>query len=362
MATVTPPRLKPNTAASMQRLQDKANDQAVDRFSVAKGIITTQPTGLTTRPAPAPAVHVQPFDLAICVPGAIVEVPLHLIDLNEMGPRQVYQPAEVDKIAETLPKSQDDAAHGYVKDGRVKLIDGGTRYRSAKVSGVASLVVKFEEEPASGIDLYLRARRYNDLRSQPTAIDHAISLRKLLEAKHVGSQREIMERIPDLSGRPMSESQVSGYVRIGRMPDRVLLRMAESPHTSGVTILHAVSEIFERRKDPGDLAEATELALQVIDDIRSKELSKQQAIALVKSKLDGVKHRERSSQQSLHVGDYKGVVKIFAKRGQCDLSVKGVPADRLPDLQRALVATIEGFAQAAAGTAAQSSDSDAQST
>ncbi|MFN9474199.1 ParB/RepB/Spo0J family partition protein [Acidovorax sp.] len=345
----------------MERLQSKAHDQAVDRFKVAQGIISTQPTGLSAKAAPAPAIHVQPFDLGVCVPGSIVEVPLHLIDLNEIGPRQIYQHAEVDKIAETLPKSQDDAAHGYVKDGRVKLIDGGTRYRSAKVSGVASLVVKFEEEPASGIELYLKARRYNDLRSQPTAIDHAISLRKLMDAGHVGSQREIMERIPDLSGRPMSESQVSAYMRIGRMPDRVLVRMSESSHTSGVTILHAVSEIFERRKDPAELAEATELALQVIDDIRSKDLSKQQVIALVKSKLDGVKHRERSSQQSLSVGDYKGVVKIFAKRGQCDLSVKGVPADRLPDLQRALVATIEGFAQAGSGTG-QGPDSGAQST
>ena len=90
------------------------------------------------------------------------------------------------------------------------------------------------------------------------------------------------------------------------------------------------------------------MAFSIIDDIRSKELSFQQVSALVKSKLVGTKHRERSSQQTLNLGSYKGVVKVFAKRGQIDVSLKGLPEARLNDLNRQLVATIEAFVESLA--------------
>lgn len=342
MATITPPRAKIDSKQAMQGLLDKAGAAAEDRFSIADRITREKPTGLSAAiPAQtATKIETQSFDISLCEPGSIVRVPLHLIDLNELGPRQIYQASSVDKIAETITKSQDDAAHGYVKDGRIKLIDGGTRYRSAKVSGLGYLDVKFEEEPGSPIELYLRARSYNDQRSQPTAIDHAISIRKLLESKAVSSNLEIAEKIPDLSGRPMSEAQVSTYLRISRMPERVLQRMSESPLTSGVRVLYAVSDIFNTIKDESD---ALDTAYSVIDDIKQKELSTAQVIALVKTKLEGTKHRERSTQQALSIGQYKGVIKVFEKRGQVDLTLKGLPGCELADLQKELVATVEAF-------------------
>lgn len=342
MATTIPPRVKIDPRAAMQGLMNKADAAAQDRFSLAEKITSEKPTGLSvSHPVtPTSGKTSLEFDIAACVPGSIVRVPLHLIDLNELGPRQIYQSAEVDKIAETIVKAQDDAAHGYLKGGRVQLIDGGTRYRSAKVSGIGYLDVKFEEEPKSLVDLYLRARQYNDQRSQPTAIDHAISLRKLLESKEITSNQEIAELIPDLSGRPMSEAQVSTYMRISRMPDRVLQRMSESTLTSGVRVLYAVSDIFKQVPEEAD---ALDIAFSVIDDIKQKELSTAQVIALVNSKLAGVKHRERSTQQPLTFGTYKGVIKMFAKRGQVDLSLKGLPASELPELQKELMATVEKF-------------------
>ncbi|BEU98584.1 ParB/RepB/Spo0J family partition protein (plasmid) [Acidovorax sp. DW039] len=340
---MTPPKFKVDPTAAMKRLQQSANAAATDRFALASQVMQTQPTGLTVSP---PAID-EPkhatsstFDISRCVPGSIVSVPLHLIDLNELGPRQIYQSTEIDKIAATITEAQDDAAHGYVKDGRVKLIDGGTRVRAAKVSGVDHLDVKFEVEPESTLALYLRARSYNDQRSQPTAIDHAISLRKLIESGAVPNNRVIAEKIPDPNGRPMSESQVSMYMRISRMPDRVLQRMSETPSTAAFTILYAVSELFEKIPDRG---QAEDTALSIIDDIRQKDLSKQQVIGLVRSKLEGTKHRERSSQQSLTIGSYEGVVKIFAKRGHLELSMKNLPPDQLPELQRALITRVEDF-------------------
>lgn len=357
---LTPPKFKVDPTAAMKRLQQSANAAATDRFALASKVMQTQPTGLTAVDT-QPKEEVEPissgsrFDIAQCVPGAIVSVPLHMIDLNDLGPRQIYQSVEIDKIAATITESQDDAAHGYVKDGRVKLIDGGTRVRAAKVSGVDHLDVKFEAEPENPLALYLRARSYNDQRSQPTPIDHAISLRKLIESGAVPNNRVIAEKIPDPSGRPMSESQVSMYMRVSRMPERVLQRMSENPSTTAFTILYAVSEIFEKILDK---SQAEDTALSIIDDIRQKDLSKQQVITLVRSKLEGTKHRERSTQQTLSIGNYEGVVKVFAKRGQIELSMKNLPPEQLPELQKALVAKLEDFFKGQQAKTARSSSSE----
>ena len=136
------------------------------------------------------------------------------------------------------------------------------------------------------------------------------------------------------------DTWIDVYLRVSRMPDRVLQRMSENTSTSAFTILYAVSELFEKIPDR---SHAEDTALSVIDDIRQKDLSKQQVIALVRSKLEGTKHRERSSQQTLTIGSYEGVVKVFAKRGQIELSMKNLPPEQLPELQRALIAKLEDF-------------------
>ena len=51
--------------------------------------------------------------------------------------------------------------------------------------------------------------------------------------------------------------------------------MSENPSTTAFTILYAVSEIFEKILDK---SQAEDTALSIIDDIRQKDLSKQQVI------------------------------------------------------------------------------------
>ncbi|RYE42514.1 MAG: hypothetical protein EOP24_32525 [Hyphomicrobiales bacterium] len=361
-----PQKIKLNPRGALASHQESAQATADDRFEVAQRITTVRPHALAPDSQEgATSTHVfssppilltQGFSLESCLPGSIALVPLHLIDVNPLGPRQIYRSEEIDKIAETIAESQDDAAHGFVLAGRVKLIDGGTRYRSAKLSGAPGLVVKFEEAPANGLQLYLKARRYNDQRSQPTAIDHALSMKKLMDAGEVTSHRQLAEQVPDLNGGKMSDAQVSVYMRISRMPERVLLRMSEHTQTSALTVLYAVSEIFER--DPeGDLSPKIEMALRIIDDIRDKELSKKQVQELVKARLEGVKTRERSAQHLLKLGQFHGYIKLFGKRGQLDLQLKGVSEGHLEELQRELTATIEAFANRTARRAEDSQKS-----
>lgn len=349
-------KIKLDPKKAMTEHMQASNAAAVDRFARAAATLERRPTVLTvaeplqeddkhTTQAQAQAATLHDpskFNIALCVPGAVVRVPLHLIDPNPVGPRQIYKSDEIDKIASTLADAQDDAAHGFAKGGRVVLIDGGTRYRSAQVSGVGFLDVKIEEAPADDLELYLRARRYNEQRSQTTVIDHSLSLRRLMERGLVGTNRDLIERVPDMNGRSkMSEGQVSMYLRIAKMPRKVIERMSEHELTSQFTVLYAVSEIFVGGDES---AEMIDVAMRIIDEIRDKDMSKKQVIDLVKSRLQGARPRERSTQQALVYGGYKGQIKMFGKRGQIDLTLKGVSEEDLPALQREFQSLIERFA------------------
>ncbi|MBV7542091.1 ParB/RepB/Spo0J family partition protein [Acidovorax sp. sic0104] len=357
---MTPPairKVKLDTNRALDKLLDRSTEAAQNRFAKAASTIQRLPHGLSAEtPAPGetdgasmatvPTIGTtgRGFNLAACVPGAVVRVPFNLIRMNPVGPRQIYRAEEIDKIAQTLPEGQDDAAHGFVQDDHVVLIDGGTRYRSAKVSGVAYLDVKFELPPKDDLELYLVARRYNEQRSQPSVIDHALSLSLLLEQGAVGNARELVEKVPDINGKgQMSESQVSMYLRIARIPRTLLERMAESAITSQYSVLYAISEIFPKDEKP--TSDQIDLAGQLIDEIKSRDLTKKQVQDLVKSRLSTEpKRRERSVQQPIAFGPCKGHIKLFGKRGQLDLSLKGLSEDNLPLLQRELQALIERFA------------------
>lgn len=345
-------KVKVDLVSAMAAHTDASNKSATDRFALATQITKEKPHGLAPeniappkdlQPVQAPASsHSQAFDLSACVVGAIVRVPLNLIDTNQFSPRHFYKSEEIDKIASSLPNGQDDAAHGYVADGRIKLIDGGTRFRAAKVSDTLFLDVKIEEPPSSAVDLFNRARRYNDQRSQPSPVDHALSLVRLLDSGEVNSQRELMEKVMDLSGKPMAESQVSTYVRIGRMPENVLRLMNESTETSSTAILYAVSELFQQVPD-GQLEERVDLAMQIIAEVKQRELNKKQVADLVKTKLDGKRHRQRSTAYPLDIKGHKGQIKMFTTRGQLDLSLKGLSEDTMSALKNELVKTLESF-------------------
>lgn len=354
------PKLKLDTKSAMARHQSAASTAAVDRFALAEKITKSQPTGLapvadnTPTVAAAPvgvpaaqrppaAVSPSPFDPKVCTPGTIVQVPLHLIDPNPLSPRHIYTTEEVDKIARTMPDGQDVAAHGYILDGRIKLIDGGTRFRAAKITDRTMLDVKIEDAPKDKLALFKRARELNEQRSDTTALDFALSLRALLKEGAVGSQRELMEKVEAPGGGKLSESMVSTYIRITRMPEKVQRAMSDSPDTATVVALYAVSEMFPENLSDAELEAKQELAFEIIDEIKRRKLNRFQIAALVKSKLAGPKARERSTVHPLEFGKHKGQIKMFVKKGQIDLSLKGLSESEMPALRTALVQTLEAF-------------------
>lgn len=354
-----PVKLKLDADGALDEIVVAAQKAADDRFSRARNVVDRKPTGLSEsksddvpQPSGAPSLdHTDlrgqmsmAFDPNNIVIGSIVRAPLGIIDPNPVSPRQHYHDDIVDKIAATIQDGQDDAAHGFVKDGRIKLIDGGTRYRSCIATGRDHLEVKIEEEPKDVLELYLRARALNENRSDASALDFALSLEKLFIEKGVTSNQEIVDRVPGPKGGPMTEKTVSCYLRIARrLPPRLQTRMAESEETAKYNALYEVSGLFMEVMDEQQLEERTILAESIIDEIKRKQLSKTQIAALVQSKLVPKKTRERSQVHPLNFANYSGHIKLLESKGKLDMSLVGINKEKLPGLRDKLQELLKDF-------------------
>lgn len=353
-------KVKLDNVQAMQAHQQAASSAAVNKFAAAEAITKIQPNGLAG-PAPAAAAGLAmasasasspgtsvvttavAFDLSVCVPGAIVRVPLYMIDINLLGPRQIYTGEEIDKIAKTLPNGQDVAAHGYVAEGRIKLIDGGTRFRAAKITDRSYLDVKIEDAPKDKLGLFRRARELNEQRSDTGALDFALSLHTLLKEGAVASQRELIEKVEAPGGGRLSEGTVSQYLRMARMPERLQRAMVGSEETSTAAALYAIATMFDENMDEAQQEERQELAFEVIEEMKRRKLNKAQIVALVKSKLDGPKSRDRSTVHPLAFGLHKGQIKMFTRKGRIDLTLAGLTETEMPEVRTALVKALEEF-------------------
>ena len=350
-------RVKIDTKEAMASHYAASKSSADDRFAFAAQITSVRPTGLFGEILPSAAkpprnpVVVKgqdqgiAFSIAQCTVGAIVCVPLSLIDVNPLSPRHTYRTEEVDKIASTLAGGQDVAAHGYVCGLRIQLIDGGTRLRAARISDRGFLDVKIEDAPNSELELFARARALNEQRSPTTALDFALSLQALMVRGAVSSQSEISELVKGPEGEHLTKSSVSLYMRIARMPERVQRAMSDYPETSSLVALYAVSEIFEAHANADEQTQAADLeaALRIAEETRRRKLNRAQVTGLVKAYLEGPKARERSSLTPIEFGSGKGQIKLFRKKGQLDLSLKGIHEDELSEVKTVLLQALDAY-------------------
>jgi len=364
------PKIKMNATEAIERQQERVSKEAEDRFAKAAEITKVQPTALspvqTDESSPAfsseanadatvpggvsqqtpVASVIQHFHESLCVPGAILKVPLHLIDVNPVSPRRIYKSEDVDSLGASLvSRGQDVAAAGFLKNGRIQLIDGGTRFRAAKSTDVSHLDVKIEQAPADIIALYNRAADLNDDRNQTSLVDYALSIKDLMDRGAAKTQKELAEKIkpPRESSDKMSEKTVACYMRIARMPSQLLHAMNQHPSTSSYTALYEVSGLFDEEMDEESRAKALNDALEITDLIKRRDLKKQQIIDLVQSRKVGRKTRERSVQHPLAIDNCKGHFKLFANKGKLDFTIQGVPSDRLDKLREQIEQVTKDF-------------------
>lgn len=375
MTPSKPRRVKlDDTGSSLTELTQAAGE-ADDRFGRATAVLGSMPNGIDpvlperqgpledvaapkASPATASANVVQlrqggargpvlkverPEDLMNLAEGDIIDAPLALVDLNPLSPRAMYTSETVDKITVTFSAGQDDAAHGYIEDGRVKLIDGGTRWHAAQAT-TKRLQVKLEAKPATKLALYLRARELNETRSATTALDFALTLKRLLDEGVVPSQKDLTQSVMGPGGKVMSPGTVNRYLRIATaLPESVQLFMASSEETSGYSALYELSELFAGELDDKTREERTTAALEIAEQIREQRLGKEKIQKLVKARLQGPPRRERSSVHPLHLAGHKGHIKLFSKKGKIDLSLQGLDEARLDSLRIRLEETLKAF-------------------
>lgn len=334
------PKVSLNLDSAMSEMAAHSVEKAENRFAVARGITSELPHGLArpsqrdATPVPvegasAPRSLSAPpgtvFDPSTCQVGMVYSIPLGLVDPNPDGARHFYRAADVDRISESLQKNdQDDPANGFVKNGRVILINGGTRLRAARSGGRPVLLVRIVAEPANRRELYKESARLNDERSDHTALDTAYRITCLINDGVYATQEEAGKDLTQRDGSPMTKSQVNMLFRIGKIPERLMRKMADHEQTSAFTIAYEISGIFVQPDFAEKEVEYELLASEIIDEIQTKDLSKTQVQSLIKSKLEGPKTRQRAESSNISYSGAKGVIKVFPSRGQLDLSMKGL--------------------------------------
>lgn len=354
--TAPPKRSKPalDLGASMSRLQTASNEVADNRFAIARQVTNSQPTALSGgsntdntehRPSPSAGIDSDPttFDPNNCQVGSVYQVPLKFIDENQYGARHFYRPNDVDDIGKTMQSGgQDVAANGFVKDNRIKLIDGGTRLRAARSLGLLTLEVKIEAPLTDPKDQFKRSALLNDQRSAHSSLDLAYRMQQMMHEGIYTSNDDVAANVPGPNGNPLSKSQVSMYLRIARIPERLLQKMSVNDQTSTFTIAYEISGIFQAPSYAEDPEKFDQLAEDVIDEIQLKQLGKEQSKTLIASKLKGPKTRVRAETLPVKYADKKGTLKIFPSRGQLDLSFKGLPEDKLVELRESVEKMLAG--------------------
>lgn len=314
----------------------------VSRASRAAALVSDSPTAFgASETAPAPirtrgeAGELPIFDPNNYTIGGVYRVPLGLLDGNTWGARVYYKAALVDRLITSFEKhdsnKQKVAANGFVKpDGRVELIDGGTRLRTANSTNAGFLDVKIEKPPASAREQFKRSKELNEERSEQTALDLAVQFRKLLDAKEYESQDALA------ADMGMTKSQVSMYLRIEAIPDRLRRIMVDDEQTSFLTIAYEISALFTQPDFAQRQDHYEEIGEDVIREVQAKKLGKQQVIALVRSKLEGPRSRERPEAVKVKYNEAEGTIKMFAARGQLDFSIRGLPPEQLDALAKSI--------------------------
>ncbi len=349
----TPPKARPGAidfGAALSNLTKNAEKAADTRFATAAQVLSTQSSAL--QPVLAPITYQSDQPSPISASSAVGEyevgktyaVPIKLIDPNPVGARHFYRMRDVEEIVLTMADGgqQDVAANGFVSQGRVQLIDGGTRLRAARSSGYETLDVKIEEPPANLREQFKRSARLNDNRNPHTALDIAVNFKRLIENGVYSSQDELAADMTDVAGKPLLKSQVSQYMRIARIPERLLQMMSENESTSNVTQAYLISGIFETTQYKSDPQKYDTVVEDIISVIAAKKLNKEQTASYIDSVISGKKERASSSTSVMKFGDKAGSFKVFPTKGQIVFTMQGLDEASVEEIRTRIERALAG--------------------
>lgn len=308
-----------------------------DQAAMRDALGSTPASQTATTPPVLTPVTKDNHDAESYIVGQTYAVPLFKLQKSENNARYFYRADELDEMTTSLQKSgQDVPAIGYLKDGRVVLVDGQKRFHAATSGGLSTLDICFIAPPESDRAEYLASRRINLNRSNQGAFDDAVRWQSLLDK---GVFQNLEELAKDVE---LSVPSVSRITKLNRIPERLMRSMNEDQQTRAASIAYEISQIFalDMFKDSQDQAE--HFAEEVIRLTKDKQLNRDQVIALIKEKAQGPKTRERADSEVVKYGETRGTLKVFLSRGQIDLSFKGLPQAKVVELRELIEQMLEG--------------------
>lgn len=288
-------------------------------------------------PLAQPVVHGPETDINELQVGVVYDVPLNVLQRSEFNARVFYSTEELDEMSKSLlAKGQDVPAVGYLKNGRITLVDGQKRYQAATNASLPTLKVLIAQAPANECEEYEESRRINLTRSSQTALDDAVRWKAMIDKGTYASQSELALKLN------VSEGNVSKTISITAIPERLLRMMSDHPQTRTLSIAYEVSRIFSAVKFKEAPDDAAYLAQEVIDEIKKKDMGRNQVKSLIDSKLEGPKQRMRAEAMPVKYGEVKGTLKVFPSRGQLELSFSGLPEDKVNELKERVEQMLAG--------------------
>lgn len=346
VGAVMPSRKAVKPAGSIASLMANASKAVDDRFANSALAQHPAPRQSTEPVNFAIATHLDAtsFDVTACRIGQVYPVPLHLIDFNKVGARHFYRSDKLSDIEESFESGEQKvAANGYVSGNRIHLIDGGSRLKAARASGLTTLDVKIDKQPENLREQFKQSVALNDIRSTHTALDLAVNLKMMLAEGIYASQEEFAADMANSKGGPLGKSRVSELMRIARIPERLLQRMSEHDQTSAHSIAYEISGIFSHPDYEKSKDRFTLIAEDVIELIQTKNLSRAQTTSLLAAKLSGKERTRQSSETSvIRFGGTTGKLKAFPGRGQIQLSLPGLTGAEFDDLRDRIQQALAG--------------------
>lgn len=286
-----------------------------EQMKHALGNVQLTPPAFETATVSLPIPAIQTANVIQPKVGQTVIWPVAKVKEHALNSRVFYSTDELDEIALSLETNgQSVPAIGYLEDEFIVLLDGQKRLRGCKAAGVDTLRVELCEKPATVAQLYLNSRRINKERSSQTLLDDAIRFDYLIESKIFPNQEALAAEVK------ISQSMVSKIKKLTVIPERLMRRLRDTGIANNIDALSSVTALF---KNP-DAEQAEEIATEVIEEVIRRNLTGIQTTALVNSRLNGPRKRDRYEVRHMAYGTVDAVLKFNDEKGRLDFGVKGL--------------------------------------
>ncbi|MEO8627535.1 MAG: ParB/RepB/Spo0J family partition protein [Betaproteobacteria bacterium] len=251
----------------------------------------------------------------------VIEVDLADVRENPWNARRAVSTAKLEKFTESMTKvGQLTPAAGFIDpNGRVTLIDGHCRLRAALAAGLPSLRIELHPQPTSPLQMYLLSRQINVERAEQTCLDDALAWRLLLDRKIFRTQLSLSETVG------VSEAVVSKTLALAELPPAIIAGVVD---LSELVALRPLYELYQFWKARGD-----EETLELVADARKRGLSARDIEARRKAAERGRGAKPRSVRRAFSYSGARGELRRFEGEGRLELSVRGLSAAALADLE-----------------------------